>query len=92
MPNRKLNLTCGNCQLVCHPDREERKRRHKLLTRGGVVIQHADGTLEAVSPEAAERHLAEMSPEQRGCYEEIRASPPSRDGIISSTKHGARNA
>jgi hypothetical protein len=72
---RKLNFTCGNCQLICHPDREERKRRHKLLTRSGVVVQHLDGSLEAVSPDMAERHLAEMTPEQRSCYEEIPGVP-----------------
>ena len=71
--NRKLNLTCGNCQLVCHPDKEERKRRHRLLTKSGVVIQHRDGSLEAVSPEAAASYLAALGPEQRACYEE----PPS---------------
>jgi hypothetical protein len=71
--HRKLNFTCGNCQLICHPDREERKRRCKLLIKSGVVVQHADGSLEAVSPEIAEKHLAEMSPEQRACYEEVRA-------------------
>ena len=68
---RKINLTCGNCQLICHPDREERKRRYKLLTNSGVVVQMADGSLEAVSPEIAEKHLAEMSPEQRSCYQEV---------------------
>ena len=73
--SRKLNVTCANCQLVCHPDKEERKRRHKLLTRSGVVVQHPDGSLEAVSPEAAEKHLAEMTPEQRACYEEVPAVP-----------------
>jgi hypothetical protein len=76
MPGRrKLNVTCANCQLVCHPDKEERKRRHRLLTKSGVVIQHLDGSLEAVSPEAAERHLAAMTPEQRACYEEVAAVP-----------------
>lgn len=73
--SRKLNVTCANCQLVCHPDKEERKRRHKLLTRSGVVVQHPDGSLEAVSPEAAEKHLAEMTPEQRACYEEVPPVP-----------------
>jgi len=68
---RKINLTCGNCQLICHPDREERKRRYKLLTRNGVVVQMADGSLKAVSPEIAEKHLAAMIPEQRACYEKV---------------------
>jgi epoxyqueuosine reductase QueG len=67
--HRKINMTCGNCQLVCHPDHDERKRRFKLLTRGGVVVQHPDGSLEAVAPEIAEKHVAELTPEQRACYE-----------------------
>lgn len=62
-------LTCNNCQLVCHPDPEERKRRHQLLTEGGVVVQNPDGSLEAVTPEEAENRLAAMSPEVRALYE-----------------------
>jgi epoxyqueuosine reductase QueG len=71
---RVLNITCCNCQLICHPDRDERKRRYKLLTRGGVVVQHPDGSLEALTPKQAEAHLAAMSPEQRAMYES--AEPP----------------
>jgi hypothetical protein len=33
------------------------------------VIQHPDGSLEAVSPERAKEHLAEMPPERRAMYE-----------------------
>ncbi len=76
MGERKLNLTCGNCQLICHPSRLERKRRYKLLTRNGVVIQHADGSLEAVPPKAAGKHLANMSAERRACYEDLPAGRP----------------
>jgi len=61
--------SCNNCQSVCHPDPEERKRRHKLLVDSGVVIQNPDGSLEAVSPQEAERRLAAMSPEVRALYE-----------------------
>ena len=68
---RKLNMTCGNCQLICHPDPDERKRRYKLLTTSGVVVQHPDGSLEAVAPDVAEKHLSELSPEARACYEKI---------------------
>ena len=66
---RRLNMTCGNCQLVCHPDKEERKRRHKLLTKGGVVVQHPDGSLEAVSPETAGAHVAALPADMRAAYE-----------------------
>ncbi|MBI4832562.1 MAG: epoxyqueuosine reductase, partial [Candidatus Lindowbacteria bacterium] len=34
----KLYLTCGNCQLICSPDKEERKRRYKMLAGNGVVV------------------------------------------------------
>jgi len=67
-PTRKLNMTCGNCQLICHPDRNERKRRYKLLTRSGVVVQHEDGSLAAVTPDAARESVAELSPERRATY------------------------
>jgi epoxyqueuosine reductase len=66
--NYKLYTTCGNCQIVCVPDKEERKRRYQLLAKGGVVVQNEDGTLEAVSPEEAEKRLAAMEPERRNLY------------------------
>lgn len=69
MMNDKLYTTCGNCQIVCVPDREERKRRHALLTKGGVVLQHEDGALEVVPASEAHRRLAEMPAEHRSLYE-----------------------
>jgi len=77
---RKINFTCGNCQLLCHPDRDERKRRYKLLTKSGVVVQHQDGSLEAMSPAAARRHLDALTPQQRACYEDVseQAAPAKR--------------
>ncbi len=69
LPGRKLSLTCGNCQLICHPDKDERRRRYRMLTTGGVVIQHRDGSVEAVTPAEAERHLASLTPEERATYE-----------------------
>ena len=71
---RVLNVTCANCQLLCHPERDERKRRYKLLTKGGVVVQNPDGSLEAVTRKQAEERLAAMSPEQRAMYEKAEPS------------------
>ena len=68
---KKLRQTCGSCQIVCSPDKEERKRRHEMLINSGVVVQNPDGSLEAVSPDEAEDRLARMSPESRGLYEEV---------------------
>jgi epoxyqueuosine reductase len=65
----KLYTTCGNCQIICVPDKEERKRRYKLLAEGGVIVQKVDGTLEAMSPQKAKARLKAMSEEQRALYE-----------------------
>jgi hypothetical protein len=67
----KMYLTCGNCQLVCHPDKEERKRRYKLLTESGVVVQGQDGSLQAVSPEEARQRLGALPQERRALYETV---------------------
>jgi hypothetical protein len=67
--NRKINFTCGNCQLICHPDRDERKRRYKLLTESGVVVQHGEGRLEAVAPDIAEKYVSELPDPKRAMYE-----------------------
>lgn len=66
---KKLLLTCGNCQLVCHPDKEERLRRHRMLIDSGVVVQQENGRLEAVPSEIAEARLVSMSPEMRALYQ-----------------------
>jgi epoxyqueuosine reductase QueG len=71
MPGDKVELTCGNCQLICHPDKDVRKRRHRLLVESGVVVQNPDGTLEAVSPEEAKKRIAAMDSDTRVLYEEV---------------------
>ena len=69
VPGDLIEFTCGHCQFVCHPDREVRQKRYKMIVNGGGVIQEPDGTLRAVSPEDAKKHLSAMSPEQRELYE-----------------------
>ena len=66
---KKIRQTCGNCQLLCTPDREERERRYNLLINSGVVVQNQDGSLEPVSPEVATERIAAMSPETKALYE-----------------------
>jgi len=70
-PGDKVELTCGNCQLICHPDKEIRKCRYKMLVESGVIVQNADGTLEAVTPEEAKKRIAKMDVETRRLYEKI---------------------
>jgi epoxyqueuosine reductase QueG len=69
LPGNKGQMTCGHCQLVCHPDKEVRKNRFKMLSKAGVVIQMEDGSLRAVSPEKALDLLAAMSSDRRALYE-----------------------
>jgi len=71
MPGNRINFTCGNCMLVCHPDKKIRKRRYKMLTQSGVVVQCPDGSCEVVSPEEAKRRLKKMPHEQRALYEKV---------------------
>ena len=70
MPGDEVELTCGNCQLICHPDAEVRKKRYKMLVESGVIIQHPDGSLDAVAPAEAKLRIAEMNAETRTLYEE----------------------
>lgn len=65
---KKLLLTCGNCQLVCHPNKEVRRRRHKLLLESGVVVQREDGCLVALPPEEAQRYVDSLIPEVKAFY------------------------
>ncbi len=69
--DEKLRVTCANCQIVCSPDKEERKSRYKMLTESGVVFQNDDGTLEAISPEKANRRFAPMSDKRKALYVDI---------------------
>jgi epoxyqueuosine reductase QueG len=71
IPGSKMEYTCANCQLVCHPDKEVRTARYKMLIESGVVIQEADGTRRVVSPEEAKEYLNSMPLERRKLYESI---------------------
>lgn len=69
LPGHRAIPTCGQCQLVCVADKEERKNRYDMVVEGGVVVQNPDGSLEAVAPDEAEKRLDAMSPETRALYE-----------------------
>jgi hypothetical protein len=64
----KLYLTCGNCQLLCWPDPEDRKENFRILTSSGTVIQKPDGFLERVSAEEAEVYVRGLEEERRSLY------------------------
>ncbi|RLC03694.1 MAG: hypothetical protein DRH90_10700 [Deltaproteobacteria bacterium] len=68
MPDMKLWLTCGNCQLICHPDKAVRKERYDMLKQSGAVIQERDGSLKAVSPQDAVVHVESLDKATRSLY------------------------
>jgi epoxyqueuosine reductase QueG len=71
MPGDKVELTCGNCQLICHPDKEVRKRRYQMLVESGVIVENPDGSREAVAAEEAKKRVAKMDAETRALYEKV---------------------
>ncbi|MCP4755573.1 MAG: epoxyqueuosine reductase [Proteobacteria bacterium] len=68
MPGNHIEFTCCFCQLVCHPDKEVRNKRFKLIKNGGVVVQNPDGSRKAVSPEEAQKWIDSLDPERRALY------------------------
>ncbi len=71
IPGNKLEFTCGHCQFICHPDKEVRNKRYKMLTNAGVVIQEADSTPRAVKPEEAVAYMEALDPETRELFEKV---------------------
>lgn len=69
--DEKLHVSCANCQLVCCPDKNERKMRYKTIVQSGVVIQDSDGKREAVSKENANKKLSSMPIQRKALYEDI---------------------
>jgi epoxyqueuosine reductase len=69
MPGHLSEFTCGNCQLICHPDKKVRQERYKMLANSGVIIQEPDGTLKAVAPKEAEAYIGAMDRKTRLLYE-----------------------
>jgi epoxyqueuosine reductase len=54
-----------------NPDKEVRKKRYKMLTKSGVIVENPDGSREAVSAEEAKKRLTAMDPETQALYEEL---------------------
>jgi len=69
----RMEYTCSNCHLVCHPEKEIRTARYKMLIESGVVIQEPDGIRKVVSPEEAKKYINSMPMERRKLYESISA-------------------
>lgn len=55
LPGHIMEYSCSTCQFICHPDKEVRKNRFKLLRNSGVIIEDEKGNRKAVTPEEAEK-------------------------------------
>jgi len=63
-----LNMTCGNCQIVCWGDRRETASNVNLLHTSGCIVQKADGSLSALPSDEARVVFERMDPEHRKLY------------------------
>jgi epoxyqueuosine reductase len=54
-----------------NPDKEVRKKRYKMLTKSGVIVENPDGSREGVSAEETKERLTAMDPETRALFEEL---------------------
>ncbi len=69
IPEKKVYLTCGTCQIICWGNTEDTRENHRLLTSSGCVLQRADGNLEVFPAEQAVEEFAGLEPEFRALYE-----------------------
>ena len=49
LPNNKGQMTCGHCQLLCHPDKNVRTKRLKMMTEAGADIIGTSSGVEIVN-------------------------------------------
>ncbi|MFX0187237.1 MAG: epoxyqueuosine reductase [Candidatus Hodarchaeota archaeon] len=63
-----VQLTCGNCQLICWGDPKETAKNYKILVNSGCVIQKEDGELIVLPPEKAKIEFEKMAPKRKRLY------------------------
>jgi epoxyqueuosine reductase QueG len=63
-----IQLTCGNCAIVCWGDQKETAENYRLLTNSGCVIQKEDGELVILPPDKAQEEFDKMDPKLKRRY------------------------
>jgi hypothetical protein len=63
-----IQLTCGNCNLICWGDPAETAKNYKILKNSGCVIQKEDGEIAVLPPEKAKEEFEKMSPKHKRLY------------------------
>ncbi len=65
---RAIQLTCGNCNLICWGDPAETAKNYKILKNSGCVIQKEDGELIILPPEKAKVEFEKLNPKHKRLY------------------------
>ncbi len=63
-----VQLTCGNCQIICWGNPKETAKNYKILVNSGCIIQREDGTVEALPPEQAKEEFEKMPLKRQRWY------------------------
>ena len=66
--NNVVQLSCGNCQIICWGDTKETAKNYKILVNSGCVIQKEDGTLEVFPPDKAKEEFEKMPLKRQRWY------------------------
>ena len=66
--NDVVQLSCGNCQIICWGDPKETAKNYKILINSGCVIQREDGTLEVFPPDKATEKFEKMPLKRQRWY------------------------
>ena len=69
IPEKKIYLTCGTCQVLCWGNEEETRENYRLLTSSGCVLQREDGSLTVLPAKEAAEAFAALDPAHRALYE-----------------------
>jgi hypothetical protein len=64
-------LTCGNCQIVCGANKDQRKENYRLLRNSGCVIQRENGDIVVLPPDEAAEAFDKMAPEHKALYTDV---------------------
>ena len=63
-----IQLTCGNCQIICWGDPKETAKNYKILVNSGCIIQREDGSVEAFPPDKAKEEFEKMPLKKQRLY------------------------
>lgn len=63
-----VQLTCGNCNILCWGDSVETAKNYKILKNSGCVIQKENGELVVLPPEKAKEEFEKMDPKHQRHY------------------------